>query len=82
MKRREFIALVGGAAVGAPLAARAQHAAASAPDRRAYESPRWRSGSQASHRRVPEVDRVRLGWNDGKNIRVDYRYGVGPQIVE
>jgi putative ABC transport system substrate-binding protein len=22
-----------------------------------------------------------LGWDDGKNIHVDYRYGVGPQIV-
>ena len=76
MKRREFIGLVGGAAVAASGSARAQAAdrirrigvlmgyAADEPDTRA---------------RVAAFDEViqQLGWKDGGNITITVRYGVG-----
>jgi putative ABC transport system substrate-binding protein len=76
MKRREFITLVGGAAVAWPLAARAQQTervrrvgvlmsvAADGPD----GQPRlaaFLKGLQA------------LGWTDGRNVRIDTRWGAG-----
>jgi putative ABC transport system substrate-binding protein len=74
MKRREFITLIGGAA-GWPLAARAQ------------QGERMRRIGVLMH--LPENDpetqaRVRalleglqqLGWTDGRNVRIDYRFGA------
>ena len=75
MKRREFIALLGAAAAW-PLAARAQQAgavrrigalmylAADDPDSPAYVA--------AFARGLQE-----LGWIEGRNIRIDYRWGGG-----
>jgi putative tryptophan/tyrosine transport system substrate-binding protein len=76
MKRREFIGLVGGAAVAASGSARAQAAdrirrigvlmgyAADEPDTRA---------------RVAAFDEIieQLGWKDGGNVAITMRYGVG-----
>jgi len=76
MKRREFITLLGGAAAW-PLAARAQprlermrrvgvlnYLAADDPD----SSPRVAAFAQALQE---------LGWHDGRNIQIDYRWGGG-----
>ena len=77
MKRREFITLLGGGAAGWPLAVRAQQpermrrigvltsgAIADDPDGRA-RSAAFLQGLQ------------QLGWTDGRNIRIDYRWGAG-----
>jgi putative ABC transport system substrate-binding protein len=75
MRRREFMTLIGGAAAGWPLAARAQQAdriarigvmislAESDPEAQA-NAVALREGLQ------------RLGWTEGRNIRTDYRWGV------
>ncbi len=72
MKRREFIRLVGGAAVSWPLAASAQH-----PERvrrivvitnRAADDPESESRYAAFLKRMQQ-----LGWSVGHNIRIDYR---------
>jgi ABC-type uncharacterized transport system substrate-binding protein len=78
MRRRQFITtLLGGAAVAWPLAVRAQQpvrthrigvlvagAAADDPDGRA-RSAAFLQGLQ------------QLGWTDGRNIRIEYRWGAG-----
>ena len=77
MKRREFITLLGGAAAAWPLAARAQQGervrrigvitggtVADDSDARANFAA-FREGLQ------------QLGWVDGGNLRVDYRWGAG-----
>jgi putative tryptophan/tyrosine transport system substrate-binding protein len=76
VKRREFITLIGGVAAG-PLAARAQRgerrmrrigvlAALSADD------------AQGQARLVAFVQELQqLGWTDGRNVRVDFRWGAG-----
>jgi ABC-type uncharacterized transport system substrate-binding protein len=75
MKRREFITLLGGAAAW-PVAARAQQ-----PDRvrrigvlmpLAADDPEARARIAAFHRRLRE-----LGWTEGHNIRIDYRWALG-----
>jgi len=75
MKRREFIAMLGGAAA-VPLAARAQQAervrrigvlmnlAADDPESRARNA----AFLQGLHQ---------LGWSDGRNLRIDYRWAAG-----
>jgi putative ABC transport system substrate-binding protein len=76
LRRREFITLLGGAAAALPLAARAQQ-----PD------PMRRIGVLMS---VPEHDMEyqaytnafqeelqKLGWTEGRNVRIDYRWGAG-----
>jgi putative ABC transport system substrate-binding protein len=77
MKRREFIALVGGAAAGVPLAARAQQSGKSvtigliASSTAAAELPR----------RAALVARLaELGWVEGRNLTIEYRAAEG--IVE
>jgi putative tryptophan/tyrosine transport system substrate-binding protein len=73
MKRRDFITLIGGAAATWPLRARAQQVR--------------RIGMLLS---LPESDLVgqhgvaafqkalqELGWTDGRNVRIDYRWAVG-----
>jgi putative ABC transport system substrate-binding protein len=75
MKRREFIAGLGGAAAW-PLAARAQQ---SVRMRRigfllgsAEDDPEGRARMTAFVQGLQD-----LGWTDGRNVRIDYRYGLG-----
>jgi ABC-type uncharacterized transport system substrate-binding protein len=76
MKRRDFITLLGGAAAAWPLAARGQ------------QGERMRRVGVLQVQPVTDADfrswrmlfaaRLReLGWIDGKNLQIDYRYGVG-----
>jgi putative ABC transport system substrate-binding protein len=77
VRRREFITLVGGAAATWPLSARAQQGggmrrvsvlaggtAASDADTQARNATFAHSLQQ-------------LGWTDGRNVRIEYRYGLG-----
>ena len=74
MKRREFIALLGGAAAIGPLAARAQQ-----PTRRVgllMSQVENDSEGQARFRVI--VDGLQqLGWTDGRNVRFDVRWTAG-----
>jgi putative ABC transport system substrate-binding protein len=76
MRRREFITLLGGAALGWPLAARAQQ-----PERmrrigilmaQAADDPDGQARVAAFLQALRE-----LGWIEGRNIRFDYRWGGG-----
>src|SRR5438128_2009219 len=73
MQRRKFITLLGGSTVAWPLAARAQQ---SGPMRRiglllgnAEDDPQIVEGLAAFTKVLQE-----LGWTDGRNIRIDYRF--------
>jgi putative tryptophan/tyrosine transport system substrate-binding protein len=75
LRRRQFITLLGGAAVAWPLAARAQQA-----DRMrrvgviqtlAGDDPEERVRIAAFLRGLQE-----LGWRDGRNVQIEYRWGV------
>jgi putative ABC transport system substrate-binding protein len=75
MKRREFIMLAGGAA-SMPFAARAQQPGGL---RRigvllplAADDP-----EQKARRDAFEQSLQRLGWSDGRNVRIDYRFAAG-----
>jgi len=77
MKRREFITLLGGAATAWPLAARAQQPArmrrigvlvSTLP----AGDPEWQARSNAFVQGLQE-----RGWSDGRNVRVEYRWGSG-----
>jgi putative tryptophan/tyrosine transport system substrate-binding protein len=76
LTRRQFITLLGGAAAAWPLAAGAQQA-----DRMrrigvlmslAADDPEGKARLAAFVQRLQE-----LGWSDGRNVRIDYRWGVG-----
>jgi putative ABC transport system substrate-binding protein len=76
VKRRAFITLLGGAAAAWPPAARAQQ-----PDQMrrigvlqplAANDPDAQLRVSAFHRRLQE-----LGWMDGHNVRIDYRWAPG-----
>jgi len=76
MKRREFITLLGGAAVAWPLAARAQQ-----PERMrrigvlmsvAANDPEGEARLTAFLQGLQQ-----LGWTDGRNVRIDIRWGAG-----
>ena len=74
--RREFITLLGGAAAAWPLAARAQQSERMprigvlvAPLESDREAQRWIS--------VLREGLEKLGWNDGRNVRIDVRWGAG-----
>jgi len=85
MRRREFISLLGGTAVASsflwPLAARAQQAA---PVRRIGMLINFPAGDTESKRRVDAFLKSlsELGWIEGKNFRIDYRWGVDAAIVK
>jgi putative tryptophan/tyrosine transport system substrate-binding protein len=74
LKRREFVALLGGAAIAWPLAARAQQ-----PTRhigllssRAENDPEGQARVRALQEGLQE-----LGWADGRNVRFDIRWTGG-----
>jgi ABC-type uncharacterized transport system substrate-binding protein len=77
VKRREFIALLGGTAAAWPLEARAQQ-----PERvrrigvltvgAGADDPDGRARSGAFIQALQQ-----LGWTDGHNVRIDYRWGGG-----
>jgi ABC-type uncharacterized transport system substrate-binding protein len=81
MRRREFMTLVGGAAVAWPLPARAQ----SEQMRRicvlmgiAENDPSQRSLVSAFTEELKD-----LGWTDGRNVHIDYRWGAGdPEKIQ
>src|SRR5262245_59241637 len=76
MRRRQFITLLGGTAATWPLAARAQqpekmrriavlsNAVADSPDDQARLA-------------VFRTSLEQLGWSDGRNARIDYRWSAG-----
>ena len=74
MKRREFITLIGGAVVAWPLAARAQQ-----PERvrRIGVLQSINVGDPDVQRRVAVFVQglQKLGWREGANLVIDYRYG-------
>jgi putative ABC transport system substrate-binding protein len=76
MRRRNFIALLGGAAVAWPLAARAQQ-----PDRvrRIGVLTPFAADDAEGHARLTAFAQglQQLGWTVGQNIRIDYRWGDG-----
>src|SRR4051794_10263065 len=77
MKRRDFIMLLGGTAVAWPLAARAQQ---SGGMRRIgvlvgaqnADDPESRANFAAFL-----LGMQQLGWDEGRNVRIDYRWGLG-----
>jgi ABC-type uncharacterized transport system substrate-binding protein len=75
MRRREFLALFGGAAVAWPLAARAQQ-----PERvrRLGVLMGTLATNPASRQQVEALRRSLhgLGWTEGRNIQIDYRWGA------
>ena len=77
MRRRDFISLLGGAAAAWPLAARAQQ-----PDRirrvvvlasLAEDHPEMKLRVAAFREGLE-----RLGWSEGRNVRIDYRFASAP----
>jgi ABC-type uncharacterized transport system substrate-binding protein len=76
MKRREFIALAGGAAVAWPLGARAQ--APGAMRRIGVLLPLAENDPEQLARREGLRQQLEhLGWAEGRNVRVEYRYAGG-----
>ena len=74
MKRRDFIALIGGAAAAWPLAAGAQQLR-----RVGVLIP---SHSQTDREGQTSITAFldtfqKLGWTDGRNVRIEYRWGAG-----
>jgi putative ABC transport system substrate-binding protein len=75
MNRRRFITLLGGAAVAWPLAARAQQGERMRRIGVLYAVTEDNLEGQA--RRAAFVQALqKLGWTDGLNVRIDYRWGA------
>jgi putative ABC transport system substrate-binding protein len=83
MRRRELIALLGGAALAWPLTVRAQAAEPAAPPSRVGARIGVLMGiaqdDAGARRRVVAFERrlQELGWVEGRNLRVDYRWSGG-----
>ena len=80
MKRREFITLLGGAAVAWPLVARAQQ-----PERMrrigVLISLPWDDPEMVARRAVFEQTLQGFGWTVGPNLRIDYRWTRAERAV-
>jgi putative ABC transport system substrate-binding protein len=73
MRRREFIALLGGAAAAWPLSARAQQVGKPATvGFLGATASVWRPWTAAFVQRLRE-----LGWIEGRNLTIEYRWGEG-----
>jgi putative ABC transport system substrate-binding protein len=75
MRRREFITLIGGAAVAWPLSARAQHP--SAMRRIGVLMGIAENDTDAKPRATAfEHGLQELGWTEGRNVRIEYRWAA------
>ena len=76
MKRREFITLFGGAAVAWPLATRAQEPQLM---RRIGVLMGWNETDREAQSNLAAFvqELQQLGWADGRNMRIDYRWSNG-----
>ena len=76
MRRREFITLLGGAAAAWPLAARAQQAERV---RRIGVLMNFAADDAEVQARIAAFLQglQQLGWTDGRNVRIDYRWAAG-----
>ena len=73
MKRREFVALVGGAAIPWPISARAQ-----TPPKRLGILQGGRGGDTVSLSEEPFLSELaKLGYVEGRNLIVERRYAEG-----
>jgi putative tryptophan/tyrosine transport system substrate-binding protein len=77
MTRRDFITLLGSTAAAWPLAARAQQhermrRIGVLVSTLAADDPEWQARSNAFVQGLQE-----RGWSDGRNMRVEYRWGLG-----
>src|SRR2546426_1055686 len=80
MNKREFITLLGGAAAAWPLAARAQQGERMRRVGVVMGDSQTGPFSRAAAKFPQELQR--LGWNDGQNIHIDYRYaGSDPSLI-
>jgi putative ABC transport system substrate-binding protein len=77
MKRREFITLLGGATVAWPLAARAQQ-----PSRRIGVLNAFAQDDSEVQANITAFRQAfqKLGWTDGGNVRIDYRWGAADPV--
>ena len=76
MRRREFITLLGGAAAAWPLAARAQQS--ERVRRIGVLMPIAAANPEAPVRIAAFLQGMaQLGWTDGRNVRIEYRWGAG-----
>jgi putative ABC transport system substrate-binding protein len=74
MKRREFITLVGGVAVAWPVVARTQNVRRVGVMLALYaQTDREGQASVAAFADTLQ----KLGWNDGRNVRIEYRWDAG-----
>ena len=79
MRRREFITLLGGVAAAWPLAARAQQPAKVARIGHLDLGPASARAGRVEALRAGLRD---LGWIEGKNIIIEFRWGgLGPAIA-
>jgi putative tryptophan/tyrosine transport system substrate-binding protein len=77
MKRRDFITLLGGAAAAWPLAARAQQAG----NMRRVGVLFGRTETDPKAQRDAAIFRQelgRLGWTEGRNLRIEFRFARRP----
>jgi putative tryptophan/tyrosine transport system substrate-binding protein len=75
MRRREFITLLGGAAAGWPLAARAQQA--DRVRRIGFVTNLSADNPEGQARNAAFLQGLQqLGWTVGRNVRIDYRWGA------
>src|SRR5262245_20849653 len=76
MRRREFIALLGGATAVGPLAARAKQS--KQMRRVAALMPYTANDPQAQNRNAAFLQGLQqLGWTIGQNVQIDYRWSEG-----
>jgi putative ABC transport system substrate-binding protein len=74
LRRREFIATLGSAAVGWPLAVRAQQ-----PERRIGVLMGYAEGDAQAQSRLAAFKQglTALGWTEGRNLHIDIRWAAG-----